>query len=60
MSGPVSYYPIVRQLVAAKKMDVVDSARFMALASVAAADAFIAVFDAKCPSGRKLSPVNLL
>jgi len=41
-------------------MDVVDSARFMALASVAAADAFIAVFDAKCPSGRKLSPVNLL
>ena len=47
MTGPVSYYPIVRQLVVAKKMDVVDSARFMALASVAAADAFIAVFDAK-------------
>jgi hypothetical protein len=47
MTGPVSYYPIARQLVAAKKMDVIDSARFMALASTAVADAFIAVFDAK-------------
>ena len=47
ITGPASYYPIVRQLVAAKKMDVVDSARFMALASTAAADAYIAVFDAK-------------
>jgi PAP2 superfamily len=47
MTGPVSYYPMVRQLVAAKNMDLVDSARFMALASTAAADAYIAVFDAK-------------
>jgi hypothetical protein len=47
VTGPASYYPIVRQLVAAKKMSVVDSARFMALTSVATADAFIAVFDAK-------------
>jgi PAP2 superfamily len=47
MTGPVSYYPIVRQLVAAKNMDLLDSARFMALASTAAADSFIAVFDAK-------------
>ena len=47
ITGPASYYPIVRQLVAAKKMDLVDSARFMALASTAVADAFIAVFDAK-------------
>jgi hypothetical protein len=47
MTGPVSYYPMVRQLVAAKNMDLIDSARFMALASTAAADAFIAVFDAK-------------
>jgi PAP2 superfamily len=47
ITGPASYYPIVRQLVVAKKMDVVDSARFMALASTAAADAYIAVFDAK-------------
>jgi hypothetical protein len=47
VTGPASYYPIVRQLVVAKKMDVIDSARFMALAATAAADTFIAVFDAK-------------
>jgi hypothetical protein len=47
ITGPVSYYPIVRQLTALKKMDVVDSARLMALASAAAADAYIAVFEAK-------------
>jgi len=47
MTGPMSYYPIVRQVVVAKKMDVIDSARFMALASAAVADSFIAVFDAK-------------
>jgi len=47
ITGPASYYPIVRQLVTAKKMDLVDSARFMALASTAVADTFIAVFDAK-------------
>ena len=47
ITGPVSYYPIVRQVVAVKKMDLVDSARFMALVSTAVADSFIAVFDAK-------------
>jgi hypothetical protein len=47
ITGPVSYYPILRQLVSAKKMDLADSARFMALASVAVADSFIAVFEAK-------------
>jgi hypothetical protein len=47
ITGPVSYYPIVRQVIAAKKMDLVDSARFMALVSTAVADSFIAVFDAK-------------
>jgi PAP2 superfamily len=47
ITGPASYYPIVRQLVAAKQMDLVDSARFMALVSTAVADSFIAVFDAK-------------
>jgi len=47
ITGPVSYYPIVRQLVAARKMELVDSARFMALVSTAVADSFIAVFDAK-------------
>jgi PAP2 superfamily len=45
--GPNIYYPIVRQLAAAKRLDVVDSARFMALIAVARADAFIAIFDAK-------------
>ena len=47
ITGPVSDSPILRPLGAAKNMDLVDSARFMALASAAVADAFIAVFDAK-------------
>jgi PAP2 superfamily protein len=47
ITGPASYYPVVRRLVAAKKMSLVDSARFMALTAVATADAYIAVFDAK-------------
>jgi len=45
--GPIVYYPVVRQLAAAKKLDVVDSARFMALIAIARSDAFVAVFDAK-------------
>ncbi|WP_063614144.1 vanadium-dependent haloperoxidase [Bradyrhizobium sp. Cp5.3] len=45
--GPIVYYPIVRQLAAANKLDVGDSARFMALVAVARNDAFIAIFDAK-------------
>jgi hypothetical protein len=45
--GPRAYDPLPRQIVIAKNMDLVDSARFMALFSVAAADAVIAVFDAK-------------
>ena len=47
ITGPQSTDPIARQLVAAKKLNVLDSARFMALASVALADAYIAVMDAK-------------
>jgi hypothetical protein len=47
MTGPVSYHPIARQLVAAKGMNVLESARFMALASAAVADSYISVFDAK-------------
>ena len=47
ITGPQAYDPIVRQLVAAKKMSPVDGARFMALTSVAMADALIAVLDAK-------------
>jgi len=45
--GPRAYNPLPRQIVTAKNMDVLDSARFMALFSVAAADALIAVMDAK-------------
>ena len=44
---PVAYHPFVRQLVMAKQMGVVDSARFMALAAVGITDAIIAVLDAK-------------
>jgi hypothetical protein len=47
ITGPQSTDPIARQLVAARKMSVVDSARFMALVSVALADAYIAVMDGK-------------
>jgi hypothetical protein len=47
MTGPRSYNPIVRQLVAAKEMDVVDCARLMALVAMASNDALIAVMDAK-------------
>jgi PAP2 superfamily len=44
---PVAYHPFMRQLVSAKQMSVVDSARFMTLAAVGITDAIIAVLDAK-------------
>lgn len=47
ITGAQSLHPLARQLVIAKKMSLVDSARFMALVSVAAADAYIATMDAK-------------
>ena len=47
MVGAPAYHPVPRQLVTAKQMSVIDSARFMALYAVALADAYIAVFDAK-------------
>jgi hypothetical protein len=47
MVGPQAYFPIALQLVSAKKMSVIDSARFMALESIAMSDAILAVFDAK-------------
>jgi hypothetical protein len=47
VSGPVAYHPFLRQLAIAKKMDVVDSARFMALSGIAINDALIAVLEAK-------------
>jgi hypothetical protein len=45
--NPGMSHQLVRQIVAAKNMDMVDSAHFMALAAVAEADAGIALFDAK-------------
>jgi hypothetical protein len=47
ITGPQSTDPIARQLAAAKKMNVIDSARFMAITAVALADAYISVMDAK-------------
>jgi len=47
MVGAPAYHPVPRQLIAAKQMSVIDSARFMALFAVASTDAYIAVFDAK-------------
>jgi PAP2 superfamily len=47
MAGPRAYHPFARQLVTAKQMSVVDSARFMALVALGLNDALIAVFDAK-------------
>jgi hypothetical protein len=44
---PVAYHPFVRQLVTTKQMNVVDSARFMALVAIGINDAIIAVLDAK-------------
>jgi hypothetical protein len=44
---PVAYHPFVRQLVTAKQMSVVESARFMALVAIGINDAIIAVLDAK-------------
>jgi hypothetical protein len=43
----LAYQPLMRQLVTAKQMGVVDSARFMALEALALNDAIIAVLDAK-------------
>jgi len=47
MTGPNAYHPFVRQLVIAKQMSVLDSARFMTLVAIGLNDAYIAVFDAK-------------
>jgi hypothetical protein len=46
--GPTAaYHPFARQLVTAKQMGVLDSARFMALVALSIDDAIIAVLDAK-------------
>jgi len=47
MVGPQAYHPLARQMVAERHLNLVDSARYMALFAVALTDAYIAVFDAK-------------
>ncbi|HEX2113137.1 MAG TPA: vanadium-dependent haloperoxidase [Alphaproteobacteria bacterium] len=47
VTGPQAWNPIVRQLAAIKRLDIVDSARLFALVAIATDDAFIAVFEAK-------------
>jgi hypothetical protein len=45
--GPRAENLLPRQIVVAKNMDLIDSARFMALVSVASVDSMISVFDSK-------------
>jgi hypothetical protein len=47
MTGPQAYHPLARQMVLDRRLDLVDSARFMALFAVTLTDAYIAAFDAK-------------
>jgi hypothetical protein len=47
LTGAACYFPMVRQLSAAKRLDVMENARLFALVAMATADSFIAVFDAK-------------
>ena len=46
-TGARTYNPLIHQVVMAKGMNLVDSARLFALVSIAGMDAYIAVFDAK-------------
>ena len=46
-TGPTTYNPVVRQISAAKALDLLDNARLFALFSMATVDAGIAIFDAK-------------
>jgi len=47
LTGAATYNPLVRQLSAAKGLDVIENARLFALVAMATADAYIAIFDAK-------------
>jgi len=46
-TGVETYNPVVRQILAAKNLGVIENARVFALVAVATADAYIAIFDAK-------------
>jgi hypothetical protein len=47
MTGPQAYHPIAWQIISARHLRLLDSARLMAMYSTALTDAYIAVFDAK-------------
>jgi hypothetical protein len=47
MTGPQAYHPLARQLILERHLNLIDSARFMALFAVTLTDAYIAAFDAK-------------
>lgn len=47
LTGPPFHSQVVRQLVATRRLDLLDSARLFALHAMAMADSYIAVFDAK-------------
>src|SRR5262249_45964150 len=47
MTGPQAYHPLARELVEDRHLNLLDSARSMALFATALADAYIAVFEAK-------------
>jgi hypothetical protein len=47
MTGPQAYHPLAWQIIKARHLNLLDSARFMAMYSAALTDAYIAVFDAK-------------
>ena len=47
MVGPQAYHPLARQLLLERHLNLIDSARFMALFAVTLTDAYIAAFDAK-------------
>jgi hypothetical protein len=47
LTGPATYNPVIRQISAAKALNILDNARLFALFSMATADASIAIFDGK-------------
>ena len=51
LTGPATYLPVARYLAAGRRLDALETARAYALAALAAADALVAVFDAKYTYG---------
>ena len=47
MTGPQAYHPLARQIILDRHMNLVDSARSMALFALTLTDAYVAGFDAK-------------